>query len=248
MRTTIYRHVKNYYSNVYCGRLSPSVEITSGISLARTLGYASDFLEQLNLYNFPFEKIYPCGSVVDYIDVCTPMRILNLGSGVGLDGLYVLHKAGKRRSSVEVVNLDVVYSILKKGRQWSNNFLTLNFSKLKWVCGNGYMLPFVDNSFKYVLINGSFNLFENKELLLREVRRVMLRGGFVLIADILANESVPIYIRHNLDAWVWNMAGALSFEKIKEVCCKVGFGMVSLLDAQEIINSLFYRAILRIGF
>ncbi len=216
----------------------------SGRLLAKQLGYSCALLDKLDRAHFPWDMIFPCGCTVKYLKLCNDKVILNLGSGIGLDGFFVHLETLPKKLSVMVINMDVVHHVLKKGMLWAQkNADLLDNNSINWVCGNGLELPFKKETFTDVLLNGTFNLFEDKKILLEEIWRVLKPGGTVIVADIFTSEKLPSYFDENLDAWAWDLAGALPVEKVTEICEKAGFHQVELLDKRKITSS-FYTAIL----
>ncbi len=241
----IYEHVKRYYSNLYKGIIAPSVATTPGRALAEQLGYNRGLLKKLDRAQFPWDKVFPCGCTIKYLKLHNNRIILNLGSGIGLDS-FILHlETLHQKISVVVVNMDVVCHVLREGMLWAHgNSNLLGNSNITWVCGNGQKLPFKNGAFTDILLNGAFNLFEDKIALLKEIWRVLKPGGTVVIADIFTEEELPPYFNENLDAWAWNLAGALSIEKMREVCRNAGFCPAELRNISE-IAAPFYTVTLR---
>ena len=62
-------------------------------------------------------------------------------------------------------------------------------------------LPVEDGSIDVVISNGVINLCPDKEVVMREVHRVLKPGGRFQIADIIVHKEVPQSAKDNIDLW-----------------------------------------------
>ncbi|MGH8218586.1 MAG: malonyl-ACP O-methyltransferase BioC [Steroidobacteraceae bacterium] len=117
---------------------------------------------------------------LDYYDG-KPERVLDVGCGTGR-GAAALKKRWRR---AEVVALDVSLPMLRQARGhsgWSRAFAR--------VCADGQALPFPDRSMDVVYSNLCLPWCETPRTFLKEVRRVLQPGGF-MVASSLGPDTLP---------------------------------------------------------
>lgn len=241
VRLKIVEHVKNYYRELYGGKIAPAVKVCSGSVLAERLGYSRDLIEWLTCRGFPWSHVYPCGNPAGKGLFKPGDIVLNLGCGVGLDAYAFMFEVGKRPSHDHaslVVNVDVVPEVLKVAVGWAERLCGIpeNFI-LSWICADALKLPLKEKSFDFVILNGVFNIFPEKEILLKEVRRVLRPGGTVIVADIFVSASLPDYVLKEPDAWAWCIAGALTEEELLKLLDLSAFTPCVWLEKEELIKA-----------
>ncbi|MEJ5299524.1 MAG: methyltransferase domain-containing protein [Thermodesulforhabdaceae bacterium] len=229
---------KMFYEELYSGRIKPSVSI-GGISRLVRLGYREDIL--CKLWDFPWDLAYPCGCPLKYLSISPEAKILDLGSGVGLNGFYLgaLHLD----KSFVVINIDIAFSSLVQSKQWIETTESLHDAEAKffWICANASSIPFRLKTFDVVMMNGVFNICTEKEKLLGEVARVLKPGGILLISDLFAYKELPHEISSEQSSWVWCIGGAITEEELNSIAREAGFVSLTFHE-QDPIDNLFYRA------
>jgi len=216
----ILRHVRFYYERIYRERQIPSVKVPAGVEFAVSLGYPERFVYKVSKADINWEKVFPCGCPLKDISLSDGVLILNVGSGIGLDAFFAEWKAGLQGQCPVTINVDVVPEVLIEGNQLAER---LNATGIFWVCANGAKLPFRDNVFDLILMNGVFNIFPNKNTILREVYRVLKNDGILCLADLFVSKSLPPYFLKEMDAWAWCMSGAMTPDSVMNTFTNCGF-------------------------
>ncbi len=188
-----------------------------------------------------WQRFYPCGNPLPAIKPNPHDRILNLGSGAGVDAFMLMLT---QSLPLHLINLDVVEAILHQG---SHACATLTpgsrgpvpTSTMDWVCGDALDLPFADATLHWVILNGVLNLFPSKGTVLMEIGRVLIPGGTLVGADLCCTEPLPGYFEEELDAWAWCMSGACTKADLEELFLQTGFSEVTLSAAEPLDQ--FYR-------
>jgi arsenite methyltransferase len=232
---SIKHHIRHYYADLFAkGRTAPAtLPIRSGKALAAELRYPENLLELIP--DELWDLFAPCGNPLPHLQCACGRKILNLGCGVGIDSLALaLLDLG-----IRVVGLDVVWDIVHKVHRWSSA-AALARADLSWVCGDGEALPFRDQCFDAVVMNGVFNLFSNKQTLLEELHRVLRPLGQLIIADLAATAPLPEYFAGEADAWAWCMSGALTPVQLQDLLQLSSFAGINL--HQEEASDMLVRA------
>jgi SAM-dependent methyltransferase len=141
---------------------------------------------------------------------------------------------------VQIVSLDIVPDILQRARSTASR-LKERGTGLHWACGDGESLPFGNECFDWVLMNGVFNLFPDKPSVLREVTRVLKPGASLVCADLCLADQLPSYFDDEPDAWAWCMSGAVTAKDLLAMLDAAGFGSIRLLEEEP--GDLFRRIV-----
>ena len=70
-------------------------------------------------------------------------------------------------------------------------------------------IPLPDESVDVIISNCVINLSPDKDMVFREVYRVLRPGGRLSVSDIVVDGDLPQAIRDRMDAWAACVAGAL---------------------------------------
>jgi arsenite methyltransferase len=209
-------HTKKYFERLYGEGQGARRPAIGGKALATDLGYPRQVVEAVP--GALWEDFLPCGDVFPYVRPRDGDRVLNLGSGAGVDSL-ALRLAGGFRGGI--VNADIVFSVLEKAsRTVRQAFPGLRFD---WICADGEELPFAPGAFRWVIVNGVLSLCPDKEKLASGLGRVLEEGGILAGADLCRKGPLPDYFREEPDAWAWCMTGALSRAELESLFHTAGF-------------------------
>ncbi len=121
--------------------------------------------------------------------------ILDVGCGAGLDIILASRMVG---STGRVCGIDLTLEMVEKAQA---NIAKAGASNTSTVVAGSEAVPYADNSFDVVISNGVLNLSPLKEQSLREIFRVLKRGGRLQFADIVLNEELPPEMSNSLEAW-----------------------------------------------
>ncbi|MFN8770506.1 MAG: methyltransferase domain-containing protein [Neisseriaceae bacterium] len=126
---------------------------------------------------------------LNYIKI-NPSRILDIGSGLGIDSELLQHKFQK---SI-ITKLDLAIEILKlKLNRNKNNFLKqLIYKNRELICGNAINLPIASQSIDLVWSNLVLPYIDQTELFLKEIRRVLAINGSFLISGLAVDSLKQI--------------------------------------------------------
>uniref|UniRef100_A0A832GPZ0 Radical SAM/Cys-rich domain protein n=1 Tax=Caldimicrobium thiodismutans TaxID=1653476 RepID=A0A832GPZ0_9BACT len=106
-----------------------------------------------------------------------------------------------------------------------------------------------DGTIDTVVSNCVLNLVKDsdKELLFREIYRVLKPGGRAVISDIVSDEDVPEPLKQDPELWAGCISGALREDLFLESFLKAGFGSVRILKYEQkpwqVIEGIEFRSI-----
>lgn len=197
--TDLEQKVKNMYREV---ALHPNEKyhFEMGRPLAEKLGYEPTQLDQIPQQ--AIESFAGVGFFFDYAAIKEGDKVLDLGSGSGMDSFLAALKAGKTGM---VVGLDMTDEQLQKAEKLrdQHGFANVSFQK-------GYIeeLPFEDSSFDVVISNGVINLCPDKSKVFKEIGRVLKPSGRLAIADIVSEKNLPENVVCDATLWASCIGGA----------------------------------------
>ena len=122
-------------------------------------------------------------------------RVLDIGSGAGLDSLIAALQVGPEGS---VTGIDMTPEMIENARRGAAE---LGLKNVTFVEGEAERLPFDDLSFDVVISNGVIDLVPDKDAVFGEIYRVLVPGGRIQIADVTIQQPVSDEGRRNIDLW-----------------------------------------------
>jgi SAM-dependent methyltransferase len=165
----------------------------TGRPLAARLGYHASVVDAL-----------PDAAVESFAGVANPLslrplregeRIVDVGSGAGLDCFVAAHQVGP---SGRVVGVDMTDEMLSKARATA---ASIRLDHVEFRKGLAENLPVDDGWADVVVSNGVINLCADKQVVFKEIYRVLRPGGHLEFADIANGRPVPEAAVQNIDLW-----------------------------------------------
>jgi SAM-dependent methyltransferase len=165
----------------------------TGRPLARMLEYADEWLEDIPEPSI--ESFAGTGNPFSLGELRPGERVVDLGSGAGIDSLIAAKKVGPEG---RVIGVDMTPAMLEKARQAAEE---AGLSNVEFREGYAEELPVEDGWADVVISNGALNLMPDKAAALEEVARVLKPGGRLQIGDILVQKAVPESAKRKIDLW-----------------------------------------------
>jgi SAM-dependent methyltransferase len=122
-------------------------------------------------------------------------RVLDLGSGAGMDSLIASRMVGPEG---RVVGIDMTPAMIERAREGAEEMRATNVDFRE---GLAEAVPLPDGWADVIISNGVFNLFPDKPAALAEMARVLGPGGRLQIADILLERAVPENAKERIELW-----------------------------------------------
>jgi arsenite methyltransferase len=168
-----------------------------------------------------------CGNPTLLADLRPGERVLDLGSGAGLD---VLLSARRVAPGGHAYGVDMTDEMLAVARTNQANAAVTNATFLK---GTIEQIPLSDASVDVVISNCVINLAADKRAVLREAHRVLRPGGRFAVSDMVAITELPAEVKRSLDQWAGCVAGTISIEEYTTALRDVGFKDVDVEITRE---------------
>lgn len=136
------------------------------------------------------------GNPLLWADLHPGERVVDLGSGAGIDVFLAAARVGPTGTAV---GIDLLDSMVERSREAAEEAGVENVEFIRSEMEN---LPLDDKSVDVVISNGSINLSARKSRVLAEAFRVLRPGGRVCVTDLILNdEDLPPEIVTHPAAW-----------------------------------------------
>jgi|SRR5215204_1199075 len=173
-----------------------------GRPLAERLGYPPTLLDSIPAA--AIESFAGVGYSLDLAELSPGERVLDLGSGSGMDVFAAAHLVG---AGGTVVGVDMTDEQLEKAERLRS---AGGFEQVSFVRSYVEELPFEDASFDAVISNGVINLSPEKGRVFAEISRVLRPGsGRLALADIVSSRPLKAETVAKVELWAACVAGAV---------------------------------------
>jgi arsenite methyltransferase len=173
-----------------------------------------------------------CGNPTAVADLREGERVLDLGSGGGIDVLLSAKRVG---STGRAFGLDMTDEMLALARSNAQEAGATNVEFLK---GQIESIPLPAESIDVVISNCVVNLAADKSAVFREIARVLRPGGRIGITDIVADDALSADQRAERGSYVGCIAGALSFAEFESGLRTAGLTDVSLTRTHAVADGM----------
>ena len=180
-----------------------------------------------------------CGNPTAVADLRPGERVLDLGSGGGIDVLLSAKRVGE---TGRAFGLDMTDEMLALARR---NAAEAGAANVEFLKGHIEAIPLPADSIDVVISNCVVNLAADKPAVFREIARVLRPGGRIGITDIVAEDSLSAEERAERGSWAGCIAGALSFGEFEAGLRNAGLVDVSLTPTHQVtagMHSVIARA------
>ncbi|MBI4263843.1 MAG: methyltransferase domain-containing protein [Acidobacteria bacterium] len=212
-----------------------------GRAMAERLGYASEDLDRI-----PVEAIESFAGVGHFFHLANLRpgeRVVDLGSGSGMDTFVASLKVG---ASGRIVGVDMTDAQLEKAERLarSGRFDNVAYRKA-YIEDTGLDAGVCD----CVISNGVINLAPDKDRVFREAARLLVSGGRLAIADIVADVALPENVVCNPDLWAACIGGAAQHDDYRAAIERAGLRVEVVEDNRhyQFISERAKRATARFG-
>jgi SAM-dependent methyltransferase len=173
-----------------------------------------------------------CGNPTAVADLREGERVLDLGSGGGIDVLLSAKRVGP---AGRAFGLDMTDEMLALARR---NAAEAGATNVEFLKGQIEAIPLPAASVDVVISNCVVNLAADKAAVFREIARVLRPGGRIGISDIVAEDGLSPQQRAERGSYVGCIAGALSFAEFEAGLRDVGLIDVSLTSTHTVAEGM----------
>jgi arsenite methyltransferase len=179
-----------------------------------------------------------CGNPLAVAELRPGERVLDLGSGGGIDVLLSARRVGPTGFAY---GIDMPDEMLELARA---NAAKSGVRNVEFVKGAIEDLPLPDAAVDVVISNCVINLSTDKPAVLAEMFRVLAPGGRVGISDMVADDGLSRAERAERGGWAGCIAGALSRQEYLDGLAAAGFVEASVELTHEAVPGI-HAAIVR---
>ncbi|SNR28741.1 Methyltransferase domain-containing protein [Haloechinothrix alba] len=172
----------------------------TGRRLAEHLGYEPALLDRIPAESI--DSFAGVGHFLDLADIRPGQRVIDLGSGSGMDSFLAAELTG---TDGMVLGVDFTPQQLTKARRLAT---AAGIDHVQFRHERIERLPAKDASVDRIISNGVINLCPDKAAVFAESARVLRPGGKLAIADIVSEQQLTEAIVGNADLWASCIGGA----------------------------------------
>lgn len=179
-----------------------------------------------------------CGNPTAVADLHPGERVLDLGSGGGLDVLLSARRVGPDGFAYGVDMTDEMLDLAR------SNTAKAGASNVEFLKGPFEEVPLPDGAVDVVISNCVINLSVDKPKVLAEMFRVLAPGGRVGVSDVVAEDRLTAAARAERGSYVGCIAGALSRQEYIDGLTAAGFTGIEVMFTHEVAPQM-HGAIVR---
>lgn len=181
-----------------------------------------------------------CGNPTAVAELREGERVLDLGSGGGIDVLLSARRVGPNGKAY---GLDMTEEMLALALA---NTAKAGATNAEFLKGTIEAIPLPANTIDVVISNCVINLSVDKPAVFAETFRVLKPGGRIGLSDVVADDSLTTDQRAERGDYVGCIAGALSFAEYRAGLEAAGFTGIEITPTHQVadgMHSALVRAI-----
>ncbi|HLJ34889.1 MAG TPA: arsenite methyltransferase [Ktedonobacteraceae bacterium] len=177
-----------------------------------------------------------CGNPTALAELRPGEKVLDLGSGGGIDVLLSARRVGPTGFAYGLDMTDAMLELAERNRKEAG------LENVRFLKGIIEAIPLPDNEVDVIISNCVINLSADKAQVLREAYRVLVPGGRFAVSDVVFQGHIPDEIRGDLEAWAGCIAGAMEEDTYRQLLHEVGFidpeiEVTRRYDVNDVANS-----------
>ncbi len=173
-----------------------------------------------------------CGNPIAVAELREGERVLDLGSGGGIDVLLSAKRVGP---TGRAFGLDMTDEMLALAQRNARQAGATNVEFLK---GHIEAIPLPSASIDVVISNCVINLAADKQAVLREIARVLRPGGRMGVSDIVAEDRLTAEERAERGSYAGCIAGALSFSEFETWLEAAGLTDIEITATHMVVDGM----------
>jgi SAM-dependent methyltransferase len=173
-----------------------------------------------------------CGNPIAVTELRQGEKVLDLGSGGGIDVLLSARRVGETGFAYGV---DMTEKMLDLARA---NAAQAGTSNVEFLKGTIEDIPLPDESVDVVISNCVINLSVDKPKVITEMFRVLSPGGRIGISDVLTEDQLSAEARAERGSYVGCIAGALSRQEYLDGLIAAGFTNATARFTKQVADGM----------
>lgn len=173
-----------------------------------------------------------CGNPTAVADLHPGERVLDLGSGGGVDVLLSARRVGPTGFAYGVDMTDEMLALAE------DNKAKAGATNVEFRKGSIEDIPLPDAAVDVVISNCVINLSADKSTVLTEMFRVLVAGGRIGISDVVAEDHLSAAERAERGSYVGCIAGALSNQEYLDGLAAAGFADASITFTHQVAEGM----------
>jgi ubiquinone/menaquinone biosynthesis C-methylase UbiE len=179
-----------------------------------------------------------CGNPTAVAELREGERVLDLGSGGGIDVLLSARRVGP---AGKAYGLDMTEEMLALAL---TNAAKAGATNVEFLKGTIEAVPLPANTIDVVISNCVINLSTDKPAVFAETFRVLKPGGRIGVSDVVADDALAPGQRAQRGDYVGCIAGALSFAEYRHGLEAAGFTDIEIAPTHQVADGM-HSAIVR---
>src|SRR3954447_17663244 len=173
-----------------------------------------------------------CGNPTAVAELRPGERVLDLGSGGGIDVLLSAKRVGPTGRAFGVDMTDEMLALAQA------NAAEAGATNVEFLKGHIEAIPLPAESVDVVISNCVVNLAADKRAVFAEIARVLRPGGRIGISDIVAEDTLSAEERAERGSYAGCIAGALSVSEFRDGLAAVGLAEISITPSHTVTDGM----------
>jgi arsenite methyltransferase len=173
-----------------------------------------------------------CGNPIAVAELREGERVLDLGSGGGIDVLLSARRVGP---TGRAFGLDMTDEMLALAQR---NAAEAGATNVEFLKGHIEAIPLPTASVDVVISNCVINLAADKPAVFREIARVLRPGGRMGVTDVVADDSLSMEDRLARGSYTGCIAGALSISEFRDGLAAVGLTDIAVEPTHAVADRM----------
>jgi arsenite methyltransferase len=174
-----------------------------------------------------------CGNPTAVAELRPGERVLDLGSGGGIDVILSARRVGPTGRAFGLDMTDEMLALAVR------NAAEAGVDNVEFVRGTIESIPLPAATIDVVISNCVINLAADKAAVFREIARVLRPGGRVGVSDVVADDSLSPEQRAERGSYSGCIAGALSFGEYRAGLAAVGLTDIDITPTHPVADGLY---------
>ncbi|MBX3235897.1 MAG: methyltransferase domain-containing protein [Nitrospiraceae bacterium] len=193
---------------------------------------------------------YGCGTPAGLQTVHAGERVLDIGSGGGIDCFEASRLVGPTGAVIGIDMTDTMLEIARRNAPIVASNLGYAVSNVEFRKGMADAMPVENDTIDLIISNCVINLAPDKRNVFTEMFRVSKPGGRFTISDIVSDQTVPQYLIHDAGKWGDCLSGALTLTDYMNGMAQAGFRGIHLLKSSpwQVIDGIHFFSVTLTGY